>query len=307
MNDPLPSWRTGIAKSAVVDFVARVTKEGSSDFVAPTERIATFDNDGTLWCEQPMQVQLFFAQHRLKELAANDPTLRERQPYKAFLEDDMKTLAALGKKVLFEIALATHANITTDEFDRMVRAWFRTTKHPKLGRPIAECVYRPQLELLSFLRENGFKNFIVSGGGVDFMRPFAEEVYGILPEQVIGSSVKTRFEMRDGRGVLVKLPELGSFDDRDAKPENIFLHIGRRPVLAFGNSDGDLAMLRYTTSGPRPHLALLLHHDDAEREFAYDRDFRLSPLAEALDRAVDYGITVVSMKRDWQTVFPEPR
>ena len=243
MNDPLPSWCTGIAKSAVVDFVARVTKEGSSDFVAPAERIATFDNDGTLWCEQPMQVQLFFAQHRLKELAANDPTLRERQPYKAFLEDDMKTLAALGKKVLFEIALATHANITTDEFDRMVRAWFRTTEHPKLRWPIAECVYRPQLELLSFLRENGFKNFIVSGGGVDFMR----------------------------------------------------------------NSDGDLAMLRYTTSGPRPHLALLLHHDDGKREFAYDRDFRLSPLAEALDRAVDYGITVVSIKRDWHTVFPEPR
>jgi len=302
---PLPSWNKGATKSAIVDFVARVTNEGGADFVPPARRIATFDNDGTLWCEQPMQVQVFFAFDRLVELAKNDPSLRQRQPYKAFLERDMKTIVSLGKQGVFEVAFATHAGMTEEEFDVIVRAWLSSAKHPKLQRLFTQCVYEPQLELLNFLEANDFRTFIVSGGGVDLMRAFAEDVYGIPPERVIGSSVKTRFELQQGRGVLVKLAELQSFDDRDAKPQNIALHIGRRPILAVGNSDGDLPMMRYAKSGAGVRLALLLHHDDAEREFAYDRDFRLSPLAEALDRADDYGLTVVSMKRDWKSVFKD--
>jgi len=302
----LPSWNDGPAKAAIVAFVARVTKAGGPGFVPAPARIATFDNDGTLWCEQPLQAQVFFALDRLKALAAKDPTIKDRQPYKAFLELDLKTLQELGKKAVFEVAFATHAGGTEDEFDRAARAWLASARHPKLGRLFTQCVYQPQLELLDYLRANGFKTFIVSGGGIDLMRAFAEDVYGIPPEQVIGSSVKTRFEVRDGRGVLVKLAELGSFDDREVKSENIQLHIGRRPILAFGNSDGDLAMLRYVKSGEGPSLALLLHHDDAEREFAYDRDFALSPLAEALDRAAEYGVTVASMMRDWNAVFPAP-
>jgi len=300
---PLAAWTDGQAKRTLLDFVARVTKEGGPDFVRPAERIATFDNDGTLWCEQPIQVQLFFADDRLKALAAKDPTLKDRQPYKAFLEHDLKTIMSLGKQGAFEVAFATHAGLTEDEFMDAARAWLASARHPKLGRPFTQCVYQPQIELLDYLRANGFKNFIVSGGGIDLMRAFAEEVYGIPPEQVIGSSVKTRFEMRDGRAELFKLSELGTFDDRDVKPQNIGLHIGRRPILAFGNSDGDLSMLRYVKSGSGARLALLLHHDDAQREFAYDREFRLSPLVEALDKAGEYGIEVVSMQRDWNKVF----
>ena len=305
-GDPLPSWNEGPAKAAIIDFVTRVTKSGGPAFVPAPARIAVFDNDGTLWCEQPLQVQVFFALDRLKGLAAKDPTMKDRQPYKAFLELDLKTLQALGKKAVFEVAFATHAGGTEDEFDRTARGWLASARHPKLGRLFTQCVYQPQLELLDYLRASGFKTFIVSGGGIDLMRAFAEEVYGIPPEQVIGSSVKTRFEVREDRGVLYKLAELGTFDDREVKPQNIQLHIGRRPILAFGNSDGDLAMLRYVKSGDSPRLALLLHHDDAGREFAYDRDFKLSPLAEALDRAAEYGVTVASMMRDWKTVFPAP-
>jgi phosphoserine phosphatase len=304
MADQLPSWTDGPAKRAILDFVTRVTTAGGPDFVRPEERIATFDNDGTLWCEQPLQVQVFFAQDRLKALAAQDPGMKERQPFKAFLEHDLQTIASLGKQGVFEIAFATHAGVTLDEFDRIAKAWLASARHPKLGRLFTRCVYQPQLELLAFLRSSGFKTFIVSGGGIDFMRAFAEEAYGIQPEQVIGSSVKTRFELRDGRATLVKAAELGSFDDREVKPQNIYLHIGRRPILAFGNSDGDLAMLRYAKSGAGARLALLLHHDDAAREFAYDRAFRLSPLADALDHAADYGLTVVSMTRDWAAIFP---
>jgi phosphoglycolate phosphatase-like HAD superfamily hydrolase len=303
-NDPLSMWNDGPARAAILDFVARVTQKGGRDYVPPAERIATFDNDGTLWCEQPLQVQIFFALDRLKALAAKDPTMKDRQPYKAFLEHDMKTIQALGRKAAFEVAFATHAGGTEDEFEPVVRSWLASARHPKLGRLFTQCVYQPQLELLDYLRTNGFKTYIVSGGGIDLMRAFAEEVYGIPPEQVVGSSVKTRFELRGDRGVLVKLAELGSFDDREVKAQNIQLHIGRRPILAFGNSDGDLAMLRYVKSGDGARLALLLHHDDAEREFAYDRDFNLSPLTEGLDRAADYGITVVGMARDWKSVFP---
>ena len=303
MPEPLPSWNEGAARSAILDFVARVTKEGGAEFVPPAERIATFDNDGTLWCEQPMQVQLFFLIDRVKQLAAKDPGLKARQPYKALLERDMKTLQALGKQALFELAFATHAGVTEEAFDRIARDWLATAMHPRFGRLFKQCTYRPQVELLGYLRENGFKTYIVSGGGIDLIRAFSEEAYDIPREQVIGSSVKLRVELKDGHADLVKLAELNSFDDREAKPANIGLHIGRRPILAFGNSDGDLAMLRYAKAGPGARLALLIHHDDAEREVAYDREFRLSPLTEALDNAKQYGITVVSMKRDWRTVF----
>ncbi|HEY1268059.1 MAG TPA: HAD family hydrolase [Candidatus Binatia bacterium] len=301
--DALSSWNDGPAKSAIVDFVERMTERGGADFVPPPERIAVFDNDGTLWCEQPLQPQVFFLIDRVKELAAKNPTVRERQPFKALLEEDLKTLHALGKQAVFELAFATHAGVTETEFDSIARGWLATARHPRFGRLFRECTYLPQIELLEYLRDREFKTYIVSGGGVDFIRAFAEEAYGIPREQVIGSSVKTRFDIRDKRAVLIKAAELNSFDDREAKPQNIGLHIGRRPLVACGNSDGDLAMLRYTKAAEGPRLALLIHHDDAEREVAYDREFRLSPLTEALDRAGEYGITVVSMKRDWKTVF----
>ena len=303
MTGGLPAWNDGAAKSAILDFVARVTDANAPDYVPPTERIATFDNDGTLWCEYPMQPQVFFGLDRLETLAAKDPSMRERQPFKAFLERDLKTIHALGKQAVFEFALAVHAGVTEDEFDDIARTWFATAKHPTLGRLFKDCIYRPQLELLEFLRANAFRTFIVSGGGIDLIRAFAEEAYGIAREQVIGSTVQTRFEIGERGTALVKLAELQSFDDREAKPQNIGLHVGRRPILAFGNSDGDLAMLRYAKSGPGARLALLVHHDDAEREFVYDREFRLSPLAEALDHADAYGITRVSMKNDWREVF----
>jgi len=304
-DNPLPSWRESAARTALLRFVAEVTRAGGPRHVPPAERIATFDNDGTLWCEQPLQVQVFFAQARLQALAERDPSMKERQPFKAFLEHDLKTIHALGKQGVFETAFATHAGMTEDEFDAVAREFLTHARHPKLGRLFKSLTYQPQLELLAHLRANGFKTFIVSGGGIDLIRAFSEEAYGIAREQVVGSSVKTRYELRDNRVVLVKAAELGSFDDREVKVQNIGLHIGRRPILAFGNSDGDLAMLRYAVTGRRPGLALLLHHDDGQREFAYDREFRLSPLADALDHAAEYGITVVSMQRDWECVFPD--
>jgi hypothetical protein len=302
-SQPLASWNDGTVKSAILDFVARVTNQGGADFVASAGRIATFDNDGTLWCEQPLQTQFFFAFDRVKQLSAKDPTLSERQPFKAVLEHDYNTLFGLGKQALFELAFATHAGITDEDFDQVANRWLATARHPKFGRLFKECTYRPQVELLAYLRQNGFKTYLVSAGGVDFMRAFVEEAYGIPREQVIGSSVKLRYELSDNRVSLVKLPELNSFGDREVKALNIGLHIGRRPLLAFGNSDGDLAMMRYTKSGSGPRLALLLHHDDATREAAYDREFRLSPLSEGLDKAGEYGITIVSMKQDWRVVF----
>jgi len=299
----LATWNDGAARSQILDFVARVTEQGGPDFVPPAERIATFDNDGTLWCEQPLFVQAFFLIDRTRELAGRDPTLKDRQPFKALLEQDFKTLLGLGKQALFELVFATHSGMREEEFDPIARNWLAKARHPKFGRLFQECAYRPQCELLSFLRQNGFKTYIVTGGGIDFVRACAEQIYGIPREQVIGSSQKLRFEVDAGRGGLMKLAELNSFDDREVKPQNIALHIGRRPLLAFGNSDGDLAMLRYARTGTGPRLALLLHHDDAEREVAYDREFRLSPLNEALERAEEYGLTVVSMKRDWNVIF----
>jgi hypothetical protein len=301
----LASWNDGAAKSQILAFVAAVTQQGGPNFVPPAARIAVFDNDGTLWCEQPMQVQVFFLIARVKELAEKDATVKQRQPFKALLELDLKTLMGLGKQALLELVFSTHSGINVEEFDPIAREWLAKAKHPKLGRLFKQCTFQPQLELLNFLRENGFKTFIVSGGGIDFMRACTEEIYGITPEQVIGSSNKLRFEVNGDRAGLMKLAELNSFDDREAKPQNIALHIGRRPILAFGNSDGDLSMLRYAKTGKGPHMALLLHHDDAAREFAYDREFTLSPLHEGLEKADAYGITVVSMKRDWNVIFPK--
>jgi phosphoglycolate phosphatase-like HAD superfamily hydrolase len=301
----LPTWNEGPAKAAILDFVARVTTENSPDYVRPAERIATFDNDGTLWCEQPLQNQFYFVFDRLEALATRDPALRERQPFKAFLERDITTIHALGKEAAFEIAFSTHAGMSADEFTAIARDWFAVARHPKLHRRFPSCIYQPQIELLTYLRASGFKTFIVSGGDIDLIRAFAEEAYDIPPEQVIGSSVKLRFEAEEGHVDLMRRSELNSFDDREVKPANIALHIGRRPILAFGNSDGDLAMLRYTLAGKGARLGLLLHHDDVEREFAYDREFRLSPLVKALDKADEYGITVVGMKSAWKSVFPE--
>jgi hypothetical protein len=299
----LPSWSDGPAKSAILDFVTRIADEEGPDYVPPSERIATFDNDGTLWCEQPMQPQVFFLIDRVKQLAEKDPAIRERQPFKALLEHDHATLHQLGKQGLIELAFATHAGMTEEAFEEIAVAWLASAKHPRYDRLFTQCIYQPQVELLDFLRGNLFTTFIVSGGGIDLIRVFAEDAYGIQRHKVIGSSGRLRYEWQNDHAVLVRAAELNSFDDREVKPANIGLHIGRRPIFAFGNSDGDLAMLRYTKSGPGQRLALLIHHDDGEREVAYDREFGLSPLAEALDKAADYGITVVSMKRDWNTVF----
>lgn len=301
--DPLPSWNDSAAKRVILAFVDAVANEGGPDYVPPAERVATFDNDGTLWSEYPMQTQVFFAQARLAELAAADPTMAERQPFKAFLEHDMATLHSLGKQGVFEVAFATHAGTTVEAFQRLASDWLAEARHPWFPRRFADCVYQAQMELLAYLRAHGFKIFIVTGGGIDFVRVISETNYGVPPEQVIGSSVKLRFEMQEDHAAIVKTAELNSFDDREAKPANIALHIGRQPILAFGNSDGDLAMLRYVKCGDGPRLALLLHHDDGEREFAYDREFRLSPLAEALDRAEELRIVKVSMKQDWNRIF----
>lgn len=305
MTDTLLSWNDGTTKSAIVDFVARVTKQGGADYVPPAERIATFDNDGTLWCEFPLQVQIFFTLAEVKRLASQDPKLLDKPAYKALLAGDLKTLASLPKRDVLEPGLAVHAGMTVEEFQKTVGEWLGSAKHPKLERLFASNSYQPQVELLEYLRANGFKTFIVSGGGIEFVRAVSEQLYGIPPEQVVGSSVKSKFEIADGKSAIRKLPDLGSFDDRDEKPVNIALHIGRRPIFAFGNSDGDLAMLRYTLTGPGARMGLILHHDDAEREFAYDRNFKLSALKDGLDHAAEYGIGLVSMKNDWNRVFAE--
>jgi phosphoserine phosphatase len=301
--DPLPSWNDTAAKAAILAFVERVTKEGSPDFVPPAQRIAVFDNDGTLWAEQPLYFQLLFAADRVKELAPQHPEWREKEPFASVLKGDLKAALAGGEKALLELVMATHAGLTTDEFAAIAGKWIATAKHPKSGRLFTEMVYQPMLELLSWLRERGFKTFLVSGGGVEFMRPWVERVYGVPPEQVIGSSIQTKYEVRDGKPVLVRLPQVDFVDDKAGKPVGIARHIGRRPILAFGNSDGDFEMLEWTTSGPGATLGLIVHHDDAEREFAYDRDSHVGRLARGLDEGPKRGWTIVSMKRDWRTVF----
>ncbi len=303
-QDPLPSWNDTAPKKAIVAFVEKVTKEGSPDFVPVPERIATFDNDGTLWAEQPMYFQLAFTLDRVKALAPQHPEWKTKEPFASLLKGDLKAALAGGEKGLLEMMAATHTGMTTEEFSKSVSDWISTAKHPKTGKLYTEMVYQPMLELLDYLRANGFKTFIVSGGGIEFMRPWAENVYGIPPEQVVGSSGKLKFELRDGKPVLMKLPEINLIDDKAGKPVGIQQHIGRRPIAAFGNSDGDLQMLQWTTAGNGARFALLVHHTDAEREFAYDRKSHIGTLDKAWDEAVAKGWTVVSMKDDWKTIFP---
>jgi phosphoglycolate phosphatase-like HAD superfamily hydrolase len=305
--DPLPSWNDGASKHAIVDFVTRVTKDGGPDFVPVPERIATFDNDGTLWAEKPVPFQLFFAFDRVKALASQHAEWRTRQPFASVLQGDMAGIAAGGEKGMVAVMAATHTGITTDEFSTSVQAWIASAKHPKTGRLYTEMVYQPMLELLAYLRANGFKTFIVSGGGVEFMRAWAERVYGIPPEQVVGSAGKLKFEMRDGKPVLIKLAELDLMDDKEGKPIAIQSRIGRRPIAAFGNSDGDLQMLQWTTAGAGARFALYVHHDDAAREYAYDRDDKLQQFNKGWDEAVARGWTVVSMKDDWKVVYPSQK
>jgi len=302
--DPLPSWKGGRAKQSILDFVAAVTREGSPDFVPPPERIATFDNDGTLWVEQPMYTQLAFALDRVAALAPQHPAWKDKQPFKAVRERDMKALAESGERGMLELIMATHADMTTAEFEKIVSDWLATARHPRFQRPYTELIYQPMLELLTCLRANGFQTFIVSGGGIEFMRPWTESVYGVPPERVVGSSIKTRFEMRDGTPVLFRLPQVNFIDDKAGKPAGINEHIGRRPIAAFGNSDGDLEMLQWTTLAGNRRLGLIVHHTDAEREYAYDRRSHFGRLDTTLDAAAVNGWTVVSMKDDWTEIFP---
>ena len=302
--DPLPSWNDSGSKKAIVEFVGKVTKEGGPDFVPPAERIATFDNDGTLWSEKPVPFQLMFALDRVKAMAPQHPEWKSKPPFAAVLKGDMAGLAATGEKGILGIVAATHTGMTTDEFTQAVQDWITTAKHPKTGRLYTDMVYQPMLELLSYLRANGFKTFIVSGGGVEFMRPWTERVYGIPPEQVVGSAGKMKLEVRDGKPVLVKLPELDFVDDKEGKPVGIQSRIGRRPIAAFGNSDGDMQMLEWATAGPGARFALFVHHDDAAREFAYDRADKLQQFNKGWDEAVARGWTVVSMKDDWKVIYP---
>lgn len=302
-DDPLPSWNAGAAKTAITNFVAAVTTAAGRDFVPPEERIAVFDNDGTLWVEQPMYTQLAFALDRVKALAPQHPEWKTEQPFKAVLENDHKALAAGGIEGAVKIVMATHAGMTTDAFADLVRGWMGTARHPRFDRAYTDLVYQPMLELLAYLRANGFKTFIVSGGGIEFMRPWTEEVYGVPPEQVVGSAIKTKFEMRNGEPVLVRLPEVFFVDDKAGKPVGINTHVGRRPIAAFGNSDGDLEMLQWTTAAPGRRLGLIVRHDDAEREYAYDRDSHVGRLDRALELAPAAGWTVASMRSDWKAVF----
>jgi len=302
-TDALPSWNGGKTKQSIVSFVEKVTTTGSPDFVPPAERIATFDNDGTLWAEQPMYFQLFFALDRVKALAPKRPEWKGKEPFASLLKGDVKGAFAGGDKAILEIVMATHAGMTTEAFEKIVKDWVASAKHPKSGRLYTEMVYQPMIELLAYLRSQGFKTFIVSGGGVEFMRPWTERVYGIPPEQVVGSSIKTKFELRDGKPAIVRLPELNFIDDKAGKPVGINQYIGRRPIAAFGNSDGDLQMLQWTTAGAGARFALIVHHTDAEREWAYDRKSSVGRLDKALDEAKAKGWTVVDMKNDWKTVF----
>lgn len=302
-TDPLPSWNDGATKQAIIEFVEQVSTPGGPAFVPPPERIATFDNDGTLWVEHPMYTQLVFALDRIKALAPQHPEWQEEQPFKAVLEGDMKTVFAGGEKALLTLVMASHAGNTTEEFEHIVKDWLAKAKDPRWNRPYTELVYQPMLELLTYLRASGFKTFIASGGGIEFMRPWTSQVYGVPPQQVIGSSIKTKWGWRDGAPVLVRLPEVNFIDDKDGKPVAINQHIGRRPIAAFGNSDGDLEMLQWATAGNGLRFGLIVHHTDAEREYAYDRDTAVGHLDKALDAAQANGWMIADMKRDWKVIF----
>jgi phosphoglycolate phosphatase-like HAD superfamily hydrolase len=303
-DDPLPSWNDGPSKKSILDFVAKVASKDSKSFLPPGERVAVFDNDGTLWSEQPMYFQLAFAIDRVKALAGKHPEWKEKQPFKGILEGDLKTALAGGEKAAVELLAATHTGMTTDEFHAIVLDWVKTARHPKFDRPFTDLVFQPMLEVLVYLRASGFKTYIVSGGGMEFMRPWAETVYGIPPEQVVGSSGKLKYEVHDGKPVLIKLPEIALVDDGPGKPVGIQTHIGRRPVMCFGNSDGDFHMLQYTTAGPGPRFGLIVHHTDAEREWAYDRTSHVGKLDKALNEAPKAGWVVVDMKKEWKVIYP---
>ena len=303
-KDPLPSWNDGPAKKAILEFITAVTDEKGKDYVEPAERIATFDNDGTLWVESPMYTQALFAFDRVKELAPQHPEWKTKQPFKGVLEGDMKAVGASGMKGMMEIVMATHSGMTAAEFEQEVFHWLTTTKQPRFKRPYTELIYQPQLELLDYLRANGFRTFIVSGGGMAFMRPISEKLYGIPPEQVVGSSVVAEFQNKDGKPVLVRQPKINFINDKAGKPVGIYQHIGRRPILAFGNADADMQMIEYTMAGDGRRLGLFVHHTDAEREYAYDRKSHVGTLDKALDRAAAEGWVIVDMKKDWKKVFP---
>ena len=304
-SDPLPSWNDGATKKSITDFVARVTTQGGADLVPVAERIATFDNDGTLWCEQPVYFQVAFAFDRIKAMAPQHPEWRTRQPFKALLEGDKKALAAAGKDGLMQIMAVTHTGMTTEEFTKSVTDWIATARHPRFNRPYTELVYQPMLELLAYLRANGIKTFIVSGGGIEFMRPWVERLYGIPPEQVVGSSGVTKLQVgANGRPVLMKEAKVEFIDDGAGKPVGINRFIGRRPIFAFGNSDGDHQMLQWTVAGAGARFAGIVRHTDAEREYAYDRQSHIGKLDKALDEGTAKGWTIVDMKRDWKVVFP---
>jgi hypothetical protein len=303
-SDPLPSWKDGEAKQAIVRFVERITSATGKDYLPPAERIAVFDNDGTLWSEQPFYFQFFFALDRVKALAPQHPEWKDNLPFKAVLEGDTKGLLAGGQRGALEIVTATHAGMTTAEFEQAVSEWIGAALHPKTKHLLTEMIYQPMLELLSYLRANGFKTYIVSGGGIEFMRPWVERVYGVPPEQVIGSSIKVKFELRESGPVLVRLPEIDFIDDGVGKPVGIHKFLGRRPVFAFGNSDGDLQMLQWTAAGDSLRFMGLVHHTDAEREWAYDRESPVGRLDKALDEARSRNWTIVDMKRDWRVIYP---
>jgi len=308
-TDPLPSWKDGPTKQSILEFVHKVTEESGPEFVRPEDRIATFDNDGTLWTEHPMYTQLAFALERVKALASAHPEWKTTQPFKAVLDADMKALAAAGEKGLLELVMASHAGMSTTEFEAIVKDWLAKARDPRFKRPYTELTYAPMVELLGYLRDNGFKTYIVSGGGIEFMRPMTEKVYGVPPEQVIGSSIKTKYEMADGKPLLMRLPEIDFIDDKAGKPVGINKFIGRRPIAAFGNSAGDQQMLEWTGAGSGRRLMMLVLHDDAEREYAYgpanglpDTKFGAFP-QDLVDEAKQKGWVVTSMKTDWARVF----
>jgi phosphoglycolate phosphatase-like HAD superfamily hydrolase len=306
-TEPLPSWNDGPTKQAIVGFVKKVTEEGGPDYVRPEDRIATFDNDGNLWAEKPVYFQLLFAIDRVKQLAPEHPEWKDKQPFKAAIEGDMKTLAASGEKGIAELVMASHAGMTPAEFQKIVSGWLATAEHPRFKRHYTDLVYQPMLELLSYLRDNGFTTYIVSGGGIEFVRNFSQAKYGIPPAQVVGSSIKTKYEVKDGVPTLIRLPEVNFINDKDGKPVGINQYIGQRPIFASGNSDGDYQMLDWTTAGEGPRFGLILHHTDAEREYAYDRDSSVGRLDKALDDAPSKGWVVINMKKDWKTVFPSEK
>lgn len=302
--DPLPSWNEGKTKAAIIDYIKDVTNKESANFIPEIDRIATFDNDGNLWSEQPAYFQLFFAMDRVKELAKDHPEWQNKQPFKAVLENDMKTLIASGEKGIMELIMATHAGITTDEFELLVKNWLETAQHPRFNKPYNQLIYQPMLELLDYLRTNDFKTFIVSGGGIEFMRPWVEEAYGIPKDQVVGSSIATEYDYNNGAPVIRRLSKIDFIDDKAGKPVGINKFIGRKPVFASGNSDGDLQMMQWTDSNPYKSFKLYLHHTDADREWAYDRESHIGQFNKGLDEALEKGWNIIDMKNDWKTIYP---